>query len=231
MSATGLDPIIAECAGIADIIISVVAATKTCKRYPVDYKGKKFTIIDTPGLADKNTHEENMEILEQIARQLAAMGQRRVNGVIYFHSIQNVRLGKADLANFRILKAICGENFPDVAFVTTRWDRLDLDKYRNQYETINHDLEMERRNLLPKGPRIFKFLNDDKSHRRVLDYFADKVHTAGTELPAQLQFAQELKRYQYEKKPEKAVRKTQASKRMVAESQKVSEGNSCCIIQ
>ena len=211
--------------------IRVLAATKACKQYKTEYKGKRFTIIDTPGLADNVKHEKNMEILEQIAMQLGAMGQECVSGVIYFHSIQSVRIGAADMANFRLLQAICGNDFPHVAFVTSRWDCIDASKYHEQYETINHDLELERRKLLPKGPRIFKFLNDGKSHIRVLDYFADKVDKTAGLTPPQLRFAEELRRYQYEKRLTKAVRQTEAGKRMIAESQKVSGGFGCCTIQ
>jgi len=158
------------------------------------------------------------------------MGQEHVSGVIYFHSIQSVRLAGVDKANIRILKAICGEPFfPHVAFVTSRWDRVDLLKYGQDYETRNHHLELERQKLLPKGPRIFKFLNDAESHERVLDYFAKQVDITAP-APPRLLFAEELKRYRYERKPVRAVRKTEASKQMAVESQKVSAGFSCCSI-
>ncbi|KAK0711807.1 P-loop containing nucleoside triphosphate hydrolase protein [Lasiosphaeris hirsuta] len=191
---------------------------------------KQFTIIDTPGLADKNTHEENLEILEQIAHQLGKIGQEHVNGVIYFHSIKNIRLGAVDRANIRILKAMCGEPFfPHVAFVTSHWDRIDHTNFGEQYETINHDLELERRKLLPKGPRIFRFLNDGKSHELVLDHFVNQANIATT-VPPQLLFAEELKRYRYERRPSRAVRKTEASKQMAVESKKVGGRSSSCSI-
>jgi len=164
-----------------------------------------------------------MEILEQIASQFGMMGQESVSGVIYFHSIQNPRLTGADKANFRILKAICGEYFSHVAFVTSFWDRVDLLKHGKEFNNRNYDLELERRHLLPKSPRIFRFLNDSKSHKIVLDYFAAQVKPAGP-APPQLLFAEELKRYQYEKKPTRAVRKTAAGKQMMAELKKVSGG-------
>lgn len=163
--------------------------------------------------------------MEQIAGQL---GQNPVHGVIYLHSIQNVRFTAVDKANIRILKAICGESFfPHVAFVTTRWDRVDR-KYNDQYETVNHDLEMARRSLLQKSPRVFKFLNDGKSHERVLDYFVDRIRAEPA--PPQLLFAEELRKYCFDRKPKKAVRKTEAGKQMAAESKKVSEKPSCCTI-
>jgi len=211
---------------------TILPATKTCKRYQAKHRGKQFTIIDTPGLADKKTLDENLEILGRIASELSKMGQEHVTGVIYFHSIQNIRLGAVDKANIRILKAICGEPFfPNVAFVTSRWDCIDFSnpEFKRQYDTINHHLELERRNLLPKGPRIFKFLNDGKSHKDVLDYFfADQANAAAP--PPQLLFAQELKRYRFEKRPSRAVRKTEAGKQMEVELKKVGGQFSCCTI-
>ncbi|KAK0655068.1 hypothetical protein B0T16DRAFT_396113 [Cercophora newfieldiana] len=203
--------------------------TKTCQPYNTVYRGMKFTIIDTPGLADRKTHEGNLAILDQIAHQLKNMGQARISGVIYFHSIQTMRLNAVHMANFRILRAICGEHFPHVAFVTSRWDRVRAEDIQS-CETMNHHLELERRTLLPKGPRIIKFLNDGKSHERILDYFADQADkTTGPATPTQLLFAEELKKYQFAERGTKAVRKTKAVKAIEKERKKVSKG-SCCIL-
>jgi len=205
------------------------------------YRGKHFTIIDTPGLADKNTHEDNLKILDKIAHQLGQIGQPRISGAIYFHSIQYLRLDSIHMANFRILKAICGEQFPHVVFVTSRWDRV-RDEDLAECENRNHHLELERRKLLPRGPRIIKFLNDGKSHERILDYFADQVDKAarnasGSAESPQLLFAEELKKYQFGKNGARAMRKTEVAKEMESnerkkvsnERKKVSKG-SCCIL-
>jgi hypothetical protein len=96
---------------------------------------------------------------------------------------------------------------------------------------MNHDIELERRKLLPRGPRIFKFLNDGRSHEWILDYFADQVdNTAAPAAPPQLQFAEELKRFQFEKNGARAVRKTGAVRQMENERKKVSRGESCCVM-
>ena len=117
-----------------------------------------------------------------------------------------------------------------MAFVTSRWDRVRPEDLPS-WETMNHDLEFKRRELLPRGPRIFRFLNDGESHKRILDYFADQVdNTAGSAKPPQLLFAKELERYQFEKRGPKAVRKTEVVKEIEKERKKVSKGLSCCIL-
>ncbi|KAK0648164.1 P-loop containing nucleoside triphosphate hydrolase protein [Cercophora newfieldiana] len=199
--------------------------TTKCKKYSVVYRGKQFAIIDTPGLADRNTVDENLDILQQIADQLHKLGQDHVTGVIYFHSIEGMRIRGVDMDNIRILEAICGQPFfSRVAFVTTRWDLLKDDQYSGR-EIVHQSLQQLCRNLLPNSPDIFRFLNTSESHQPILDYFFDQEsYTEGYGTCPQLLFAQELERYRWERKPEKAVRKTAAGKQVVAQSRKVRKG-------
>jgi len=169
-----------------------------------------FTLIDTPGLADRNTTEQNLEVLGDIADRLRELRQKRVSGVIYFHSIEGQRLGGVDMDNIRLLKAICGEPFfPRVAFMTSRWDRMRERDYKILMKR-NAELETARKDLLPQGPEIFRFLNDGKSHQPVLDYFARMSIVAAQ---PQLLFAQELERYR-QKKLRFAVKKTTAGQQV-----------------
>jgi hypothetical protein len=173
--------------------------------------------------------EENIDVLRLIAQELRKMGQGRVSGVIFFHSIEGARLTAVDRANLRILTSICGEEFhPHVAFVTTRWDRIKPSQHK-KLVTRNNAIELERKKILPKGPAIFKFLNDGESHQPVLEYFAQLVKT-GTAAPP-LQFVNELERY-YKNwiiSTRTAVKKTEAGKEIIATSGKVGS-SSCCTI-
>ncbi|KAK0631474.1 P-loop containing nucleoside triphosphate hydrolase protein [Immersiella caudata] len=208
----------------------IYETTVTCQAYEIHYKGKCFTIVDTPGLADRNTHEENLKILDEIAQQLSRMGQPRINGIIYFHSIQNMRLSGVHKANFRLLQAICGQQFPHVVFVTSRWDRIRMED-EEHCEIMNHHLELERRKLFPRGPRIKKFLNDSRSHEAILDYFADRVDsTAEPATSPQLQFIEELRRFQFAKTGARALRKTGAVREIERERKRVSKGSSCSVM-
>lgn len=178
---------------------------------------------------DNATHDENFEVLVQIADQLTQMSQPYVSGAIYFHRIDNLRVTSVDMSNFRILNAICGKDFPHQVFVTSRWDRVRREDIQS-CNTMNCDLEVERTKMLKNGPSIFKFLNDGKSHRAILDYFVKQVDKPDPAPPPKLQFSEQLKKYQYGKKRGRAVRKTDASKQLEAEQKKVSQGGSCCIL-
>ncbi|KAK3299902.1 P-loop containing nucleoside triphosphate hydrolase protein [Chaetomium fimeti] len=229
---TGKSTFAAAAAG-ADIEVGdgLDPCTSKCERYIVEQTSDapQFTIIDTPGFADKNTTEENMDVLRLIAEELRNMGQERVSGIIFFHSIEGARLTGVDHANLRILKSMCGEKFQrHVAFVTTRWDCMN-DSEDEKLVTRNNNIEVEFKKLLPKGPEIFKFLNDGESHRPVLEHFAQLART-GTVAPP-LQFAEELERY-YNKWMSKraAVEKTKAGKEIRATSRKVGGWNYCTIL-
>jgi hypothetical protein len=160
------------------------------------------------------------------------MGQERVGGVIFFHSITGARLTGVDRNNLRILTSICGEGFyPHVAFVTTKWDCINTTEHEKLVDRHNA-IEVERRKILPEGPEIFQFLNDGKSHQPVLKYFAQLVKTDIAAPP--LQFVEELERYYKTRKvsdvTSTAVKKTKAGKEIIETSRKVGAGSWCTIL-
>jgi hypothetical protein len=176
--------------------------------------------------------EENIHVLRLIAEELRKMGQGKVSGIIFFHSITGARLTGVDHANLRILTSICGEEFHrHVAFVTTRWDRINSSMHE-KLVARNKDIELERKKILPKGPPIFKFLNDGESHQPVLKHFAELVKTDIAAPP--LQFVKELERYyktgMMSTVTKTAVRKTKAGKEIMTTSGKVGGGSWCTIL-
>ncbi|KAM7194163.1 P-loop containing nucleoside triphosphate hydrolase protein [Naviculisporaceae sp. PSN 640] len=209
--------------------------TMRCNTYAFDYavqsndrsrpQNLKFTIIDTPGLADKNTKDENLEVLQNIADQLRTLGQEQVSGVIYFHSIQNVRLHGVDMDNLRLLQAISGASFfHRVAFVTTRWDCMEDSEYDTLVTRHNELVEALKR-MFPSGPGIFTpFHNDGESHRHVLNYFARK----GIVAEEPLLFAKELESYK-RRRLSSAVKHTTAGKELTSKK-KVRKGGICSFL-
>lgn len=175
-------------------------------------------------------------MLQEIADHLRKSKRDPVNGVIYFHSIEGARLQGTDMDNFRLLRAICGEPFYSrVAFVTTRWDLIKPSEWAN-LEKRNQDLEAVRSDLLPTGPRIFKFLNDNRSHEKVLEYYTDLAEMSGssdnrggssTPAAPELLFAQELERYRRSWNP---VAKTAAGKEVKDREKKVRRGGICSFL-
>ena len=156
----------------------------------MDGSFRQFTIVDTPGLADRKSADENLKILQGIANELRELGQEQVSGVIYFHSIESPKFDGIHNDNVRVLKAICGEAFyPRVAFVTTRWNVISKE-FRNLYEDRHRQFDEEFQKLMPGAPPTFKFLLDGKSHQPLLEHLA-RLNSPDH----QLQFAQELKLY------------------------------------
>lgn len=177
--------------------------------HTVDGSTRRFTIIDTPGLADKNTADENLEILQGIANELRQLDQERVSSVIYFHSIENPKFDAIHKENVRVLKAICGEKFfPHVAFVTTRWNHISREAYP-LCEDRHSQLEVEFQNMLP-GSRTYKFHTDGMSHLQLIDDLARSAKPNH-----QLQFVRELERYRQKVKIS-AVKKTTVGKQITA---------------
>jgi len=190
--------------------------TERCGRYTVNHvvdgSRRGFTIIDTPGLADRRTTDENLKILQGIANELRQLGQEQVSGVIYFHSIESPRFDGIHKDNVRVLKAICGERFsPHVAFVTTQWNRISKEAFPI-YEGRHNQFDQEFQRLLPGAPSTFKFATDGKSHQLLLEYFARLAKP-----DHQLRFAQELERYMHRKDIKiSAVKKTTVGKQITS---------------
>ncbi|KAK0725546.1 hypothetical protein B0H67DRAFT_570819 [Lasiosphaeris hirsuta] len=191
----------------------LVETTKKCGRYTFERKvngsSRQFTIIDTPGLADRKSTDENLKILQDIANELRELGQEQVSGVIYFHSIESPKFDGIHKDNICVLKAICGKAFfSRVAFVTTRWNFISKEAYR-LHESKHRQFEKEFQSLLPGTPPTFKFLTDGKSHIPLLEYLA------GLNSPDhQLQFARELELYmsQHRKSKKSEVKKSEVKK-------------------
>jgi hypothetical protein len=181
----------------------------------LDGSVRQFTIIDTPGLADRNTADENLEILQGIANELRELDQEQVSGVIYFHSIESPKFDAIHKENVRILKAICGEAFyPRVAFVTTRWNRIS-EAVMPIYVDRHEQFEKVFQDLLPGTPPTFRFYMDGKSHLPLLEHFARLNSPSGD----QLQFVQELELYMRQHRKSRAFRETEARKPQIRKSQ------------
>ena len=95
--------------------------------------------MDTPGFND--THKSETEVLQDIATWLKEQYQQetKLNGIIYLHSLMNVRMEGSALRNLKMFRQLCGkEPLKNVILATTFWSKVpkeDALRRENELET------------------------------------------------------------------------------------------------
>lgn len=126
----------------AEIGHSLLSCTKDVNEYScIAINGRRLTLIDTPGFDD--TYSSDAEVLTSIANYLARHFQsgRYIHGVIFLHSIIDVRLSASAIKMAEIVMRICGREFyARVALVTNMWQLLTNKGigYQREQELLNH---------------------------------------------------------------------------------------------
>ncbi|OCH84446.1 hypothetical protein OBBRIDRAFT_741614, partial [Obba rivulosa] len=127
---------------------SATADVKTASFFEAD--GRAVTFIDTPGFDDSRDGGTDTDILKKISSYLKTEHDegRKLNGLIYMHRINDVRIGGVSKRNLRMFQKLCGSTtLQNVVIVTTMWD------------TVSEELGAQReRELMVK---TFKPLLDD----------------------------------------------------------------------
>jgi hypothetical protein len=101
------------------------SATQTVETYRFETPTTKFLLIDTPGFND--TWLTDRDVLDEFASWLSASYKSgmRLNGAIYLHRIQDVRMEGSALRSLRVFKRLCGDEFmKNVVIGTTFWDSV-----------------------------------------------------------------------------------------------------------
>ncbi|KAL0573453.1 hypothetical protein V5O48_008508 [Marasmius crinis-equi] len=119
--------------------------------------GRPVVLLDTPGF-DESTHSD-ATIVSAIATVLAELYRdgQRLAGILYFHRISDVRVGRASMGNIQLFGKLCGEDFfKNVMIVTNRWEDVPLN--------LGEAREMELRQadiffkpILDRGGRMARF--------------------------------------------------------------------------
>ncbi|KAK0645441.1 hypothetical protein B0T16DRAFT_457474 [Cercophora newfieldiana] len=188
--------------------------TTTCREYEVNLSGSAFMIIDTPGF--DNSVRANLVVLRTIAEKLDETTKRKtnlkVNGVIYFHRITDLRLTGPAATQIEILEQICGKDFyPHVAFVTSMWNRINR-KVDVSYDNLHKALGQKY-----SAWEFFQF-TDGASAEKVLESLRGNAATTAT-----LQLEKEVRA---SGSKASSVRKTKAGKRIEREMDR----NRCTIL-
>ncbi|KIW87489.1 uncharacterized protein Z519_11812 [Cladophialophora bantiana CBS 173.52] len=109
------------------------SCTSSVSIFSFRHKSKTVHLIDTPGFNDTTRSES--EVLQEVAYWLStAYGKAdakledrfRLNGIVYLHSIADVRWSGSTRRSLNMLRTICGpENYDAIVLTTTFWDQVD----------------------------------------------------------------------------------------------------------
>ncbi|KDQ53049.1 hypothetical protein JAAARDRAFT_39764 [Jaapia argillacea MUCL 33604] len=132
----------------------------------VSIRGRRVRLIDTPGFDD--SQRSDADVLNQIASFLSTeyYNKRYLTGVIFLHSIADVRMGGVARRNLAMFQSLVGQNaMKNVAIVTTRWNQVE-----------SH-LALDREAELQTHPNLFKPFLDAGAHLFRHDGSLPSVHT------------------------------------------------------
>ncbi|KAF1844827.1 uncharacterized protein K460DRAFT_310767 [Cucurbitaria berberidis CBS 394.84] len=113
------------------------SCTSDITGYTFYFNGYNINLVDTPGFND--THKSETEVLQDIATWLRETyeGDTRLNGVIYLHSLGNVRMEGSALRNLKMFRQLCGrEPLKNVILATTFWSKVTDDEALRREEQL-----------------------------------------------------------------------------------------------
>ncbi|KAF2131053.1 hypothetical protein P153DRAFT_287352 [Dothidotthia symphoricarpi CBS 119687] len=127
VTGAGKSTFIKWASGNAEIEIGhdLESCTSEITAYTFHLNGYNINLVDTPGFND--THKSETEVLQDIAAWLKSTyeGDTRLNGVIYLHSLVNVRMEGSALRNLKMFRQLCGkEPLKNVILATTFWSEV-----------------------------------------------------------------------------------------------------------
>ncbi|KAF5388966.1 hypothetical protein D9757_005041 [Collybiopsis confluens] len=96
-----------------------------CVDFVDEETGRNVILVDTPGFDDSRDGITDTDILKRITNFLLQEydNKRKLNGIIYIHSIASTRFGGQSVRNLTMFKNLCGaETYKNVVILTTFWD-------------------------------------------------------------------------------------------------------------
>jgi hypothetical protein len=115
----------------------IFLGTSDLTGYTFYLNGYNVNLVDTPGFND--THKSETEVLQDIAKWLKETyeGDTRLNGIIYLHSLTNVRMEGSALRNLKMFRQLCGkEPLKNVILATTFWSKVDKEDALRREEQL-----------------------------------------------------------------------------------------------
>jgi hypothetical protein len=147
------------------VVILQILGTSEIMAYKMTHDDMTVHLIDTPGFND--TYKTEMEVLQEIAHWLADTYEQstKLNGIIYLHSINNVKMEGSALRNLKMFRNLCGDDpLGNVILTTTFWTKVDDDTARRREKELQMTPDFWGR-MLDKGSRMERFVDRESALR------------------------------------------------------------------
>jgi hypothetical protein len=167
----------------------IEAGTSEITAYTFYFKGYNINLVDTPGFND--THRSETEVLQDIAKWLRETyeGDSRLNGIIYLHSINNVRMEGSALRNLKMFRQLCGkEPLKNVILATTFWSKVEEEDALRREEQLRETPEFWG-DMLSRGSTMKRLENQAGA----LDIISLLVRKPGVTLQIQHELVEDKK--------------------------------------
>ncbi|KAI5993991.1 hypothetical protein EDD15DRAFT_2166626 [Pisolithus albus] len=135
-------------------------------RYPHPDGVRSIILVDTPGCNDSMT---DFRVLGEIAMWLTYVYTKNIklNDMLYFHPISDYEIKERMSRNYNIFKGLCGkDNFKNVIFVTTMWDRVSEDVGSEREQNLQSDFW---RAMISMGSTIQRFEGTTDSAWKIIN--------------------------------------------------------------
>lgn len=143
--------------------------TEVTPTEPFLVSGKSVILLDTPGFDDTNVSD--FDILEEIAQYMTKTykEQRLLDGILYFHSIADRRMGGIAVRNLKLFQSLCGDDpLKSVVVVTNMWGLLpspELGESRERELATDPDFFYP---VIRQGAKIMRHTDSKESSHRIL---------------------------------------------------------------
>ncbi|OCK73986.1 hypothetical protein K432DRAFT_250303, partial [Lepidopterella palustris CBS 459.81] len=160
------------------------SCTSEIQGYTFHFNGYNINIVDTPGFND--TFKTETQVLQDIADWLKQSydSETRLNGIIYLHSLVNVRMEGSALRNLKMFRELCGPKpLNNVILATTFWGEV------NKELAVKREAELETTSefwgdMIARGSTM-KRLKDRRTALEIIELLVGKA-------PVTLQIQDEL---------------------------------------